>query len=85
MNKLLDKLSVSIQPEMVEFNRIYKESLHSDVKLINTVIGYLTRKKGKRFEATFMLACCKNMWKYNSINIQGGFIDRNYSCCNTDT
>ena len=48
MNKLLDKLSVSIQPEMVEFNRIYKESLHSDVKLINTVIGYLTRKKKVR-------------------------------------
>ena len=59
MNKLLDKLSVSIQPEMVEFNRIYKESLHSDVKLINTVIGYLTRKKGKRLRPRLCLLAAK--------------------------
>jgi len=59
MKFLLDKLSNSIQPEMVEFNRSFKASLHSDVKLINTVIGYFSRKKGKQLRPRLCLLSAK--------------------------
>jgi octaprenyl-diphosphate synthase len=59
MEILLDKLSNVIQPEMVEFNRVFKESLHSDVKLINTVIGYISRKKGKQLRPRLCLLSAK--------------------------
>ena len=59
MKSLLDKLSNSIQPEMVEFNRSFKASLHSDVKLINTVIGYISRKKGKQLRPRLCLLTAK--------------------------
>ena len=59
MKSLLDKLSNSIQPEMVEFNRSFKASLYSDVKLINTVIGYISRKKGKQLRPCLCLLTAK--------------------------
>ncbi|MBC8311098.1 MAG: polyprenyl synthetase family protein [Candidatus Marinimicrobia bacterium] len=59
MKSLLDKLSNSIQPEMVEFQRCLKESLHSEVKLINTVIGYISRKKGKQLRPRLCLLSAK--------------------------
>ena len=59
MKSLLDNLSKSIQPEMVEFNHNYKILLHSDVKLINTVIGYISRKKGKQLRPRLCLLAAK--------------------------
>ena len=59
MKSLLIKLSNSIQPEMLAFNRAFKESLHSDVKLINTVIGYISRKKGKQLRPRLCLLAAK--------------------------
>ena len=59
MEILLDKLSNAIQPEMVEFNRVFKKSLDSDVKLINTVIGYISRKKGKQLRPRLCLLSAK--------------------------
>jgi len=59
MKSLLDKLTNSIQPEMVEFQRIFKALLHSDVKLINTVIGYISRKKGKELRPRLCLLSAK--------------------------
>ena len=59
MKSLLDKLTNTIQPEMVEFQRIFKTSLHSEVKLINTVIGYIARKKGKELRPRLCLLSAK--------------------------
>ena len=59
MKSLLDKLTNSIQPEMVEFQRSFKASLHSDVKLINTVISYISRKKGKQLRPRLCLLSAK--------------------------
>jgi octaprenyl-diphosphate synthase len=59
MKILLDKLSNAIQPEMVEFDRVFKKSLRSDVKLINTVIGYISRKKGKQLRPRLCLLSAK--------------------------
>ena len=59
MKRLLDKLSNSIQPEMIEFQKVFKESLNSDVKLINKVIGYISRKKGKQLRPRLCLLSAK--------------------------
>ncbi|MBT6871161.1 MAG: polyprenyl synthetase family protein [Candidatus Marinimicrobia bacterium] len=59
MKSLLNKLSTSIQPEMIEFNRTFKTSLNSEVKLINTVIGYISRKKGKQLRPRLCLLSAK--------------------------
>lgn len=40
---------------MDRFNAVYKDSLKSDVKLINTVIGYISKKKGKRLRPQLCL------------------------------
>ena len=44
---------------MVEFQRSFKASLHSDVKLINTVIAYISRKKGKQLRPRLCLLSAK--------------------------
>ena len=59
MEILLNKLSNSIESEMIEFNRVFKKTLHSDVKLINTVIGYISRKKGKQLRPRLCLLSAK--------------------------
>jgi len=48
MKKLLNTLSQPIEADIAKFNEVYNASLNSEVKLINTVIGYISRKKGKQ-------------------------------------
>ena len=41
-------LTLPIEEYITRFEEVYHESLKSDIKLINTVIGYISRKKGKQ-------------------------------------
>ena len=41
-------LTAPIEEYIIRFKEVYRESLKSDIKLINTVIGYISRKKGKQ-------------------------------------
>ena len=43
-------LSQPIEKYVVQFEKIYKETLNSDVNIINTIINYISRKKGKQFQ-----------------------------------
>ncbi len=50
--------STLIQPiaeYMDRFDAVYQDSLKSDVKLINTVIGYISNKKGKQLRPQLCL------------------------------
>ena len=56
MNAELQKLVTSpIIENLIRFEEVYRESLHSDVKLINTIIRYISRKKGKQLRPRLCL------------------------------
>jgi len=44
-----------ISENLIRFEEVYRESLHSDVKLINTIIRYISRKKGKQLRPRLCL------------------------------
>ena len=48
MKTVLANLSAPIEKDVIRFREFYTASLKSRVKLINTVIGYISRKKGKQ-------------------------------------
>ena len=49
MNAELDNIiTSSINDYLIRFEKVYNESLHSEIKLINTIIRYISRKKGKK-------------------------------------
>ena len=53
-----DLQSTLIQPiaeYMDRFDAVYQDSLKSDVKIINTIIGYISKKKGKRLRPKLCL------------------------------
>ena len=43
MKKIIDQISYPIKNDIVEFNKFMKDSLSSEVKLINSVINYIIR------------------------------------------
>ena len=55
MNEMLNKISEPIEHELNKFDTTFKESLDSDVKIINTVVRYIVRKKGKRLRPRLCL------------------------------
>lgn len=59
MNNLLSIMSSPIEEEYREFGRYFSESLLTDVKLINSVVRYITKRKGKRFRPRLCLLSAK--------------------------
>ncbi len=60
MNAELDNIVTSpINDYIIRFEKVYSESLHSDVKLINTIIRYISRKKGKQLRPRLCLLSAK--------------------------
>ena len=56
MNAELQNIVTSpISENLIRFEEVYRESLHSDVKLINTIIRYISRKKGKQLRPRLCL------------------------------
>ena len=48
-------VSSPILEHLDQFQKFYRESLNSEIKLINTVIGYISRKKGKQLRPQLCL------------------------------
>tara|TARA_Y100001960_G_scaffold321201_1_gene395460 strand:+ start:287 stop:1264 length:978 start_codon:yes stop_codon:yes gene_type:complete len=59
------KISKPIESDLNDFNVFFVESLNSDVKIINTVIKYIVRKKGKRLRPKLCLLSAKICGKVN--------------------
>ena len=60
MNGELDNVVTSpINDYIIRFEKVYTQSLHSDVKLINTIIKYISRKKGKQLRPRLCLLSAK--------------------------
>jgi len=52
---LQESLFAPISENLLSFEKVYKETLSSNVKLINTVITYISKKKGKQLRPALCL------------------------------
>jgi octaprenyl-diphosphate synthase len=58
MNKL-DHIREPVKLEMKEFNKRFKDSISSNIPLLNMVTGYVLRRKGKQMRPLFVLLSSK--------------------------
>ena len=56
---LQESLFAPISENLLSFEKVYKETLSSNVKLINTVITYISKKKGKQLRPALCLLSAK--------------------------
>ncbi len=59
MKNLLSTMNTSIEDEYTNFEKHFSDSLLTDVKLINSVVRYITKRKGKRFRPRLCLLSAK--------------------------
>jgi len=59
IDNLLFKMSSSINLEYLKFEEHFSDSLLTDVRLINSVVRYITKRKGKRFRPRLCLLSAK--------------------------
>ena len=59
MNKMLEEISEPISINLDEFDKHFNDSLKSEVKIINTIVKYIVRKKGKRLRPRLCLLSAK--------------------------
>jgi len=59
MNNLLEQISKPIGSDLKDFENEFYASLDSDVKIINTIVRYLVKNKGKRFRPILCLLSAK--------------------------
>jgi len=55
----LEEIRKPVRQEMVEFNRLFKEAVSSDIPLLNIVTRYLLRRKGKQMRPLFVFLTSK--------------------------
>ena len=65
MNKMLKEISNPIIEELSIFDEIFNKSLESDVKIINTIVRYIVRKKGKRLRPRLCLLSAQMCGRIN--------------------
>ena len=56
---MINLISKPILKELEEFDLFFKDSLDSKVKIINTVIRYIIKNKGKRYRPILCILCSK--------------------------
>ena len=59
MKKIINKISDELKDELVLYNNCLKEALNSDVQLINTVLKYVMKTKGKQFRPLLCILSSK--------------------------
>ena len=59
MNSLLSEMVAPIDKEYKEFDKYFTDSMLTDVKLINSVVRYVAKRKGKRFRPRLCLLSAK--------------------------
>ena len=70
MNKIgLKEISNSIKTELDRFNEIFRNSMHSNVGLVDLVARYIVRQKGKKIRPLLVLLSAK---------LSGGITERTY-------
>ncbi|MBC8213680.1 MAG: polyprenyl synthetase family protein [Candidatus Marinimicrobia bacterium] len=64
---LLEKSAIPIKDDIQKFSKYFDESLSSDVKLINTVIKYISRQKGKQLRPRLALLSARMCGEANEL------------------
>ena len=59
MNSLLSEMVAPIEKEYKKFDKYFTDSMLTDVKLINSVVRYVAKRKGKRFRPRLCLLSAK--------------------------
>jgi len=59
MKNIIDEISLPVEKDIMKFNEFMKDSLSSEVKLINSVINYIMNVKGKQFRSILCLLCAR--------------------------
>jgi len=59
MNSLLSEMVAPIDKEYKKFDKYFTDSMLTDVKLINSVVRYVAKRKGKRFRPRLCLLSAK--------------------------
>ena len=59
MNSLIKNISKPIDLDLVKFNDFFRNNLSSEVSIINSVINYMIKTKGKQYRAILCLLCSR--------------------------
>ena len=59
MNDVVDYISKVLKDDLENYELVLKSSLHSNVKLINLVVSYSIKHRGKRFRPMLCLLCSR--------------------------
>ena len=59
MNSMIKKISKSINLELNQFNLFFNQNLESNVKIINYIISYITKMKGKQLRPILCILSSK--------------------------
>ena len=59
MNNIISKIKKPIESDILIFNTIMKDNLKSDVGIINSIVNYLIKTKGKQYRAILSLLCSR--------------------------
>ena len=55
--KTLEEITAPVSSHLKEFRTFFKETIRSDVFLLDQIIGYLLRQKGKELRPTLVFMC----------------------------
>ena len=79
---MLHKISKPIDSNLKEFDIYFNNSLKSDVKIINTIVKYIVKKKGKRLRPRLSILSAKicgginsNTYKVASLLVHDDVVD----------
>ena len=56
---VLDKIKEPITKDIIEFQSEFKLALNSEVKMINSISGYLVKNRGKTIRPILTLLCSR--------------------------
>ncbi len=59
MVKSLDKIKGPIEQELIHFETHFRESMKSHVALLDTIMHYVVKRKGKQIRPMFVFLCAK--------------------------
>lgn len=59
MVKSLDKIKGPIEEELIHFETHFRESMKSHVALLDTIMHYVVKRKGKQIRPMFVFLCAK--------------------------
>jgi len=71
MTLSLKEIQAPISSELVEFEKRFRQSMKSRVALLDTIMTYIVKRKGKQMRPMFVLLCAKLFGEVNERTYRG--------------